>query len=297
MTLKKMVPAALALLLIPAWAQAQQTQPQTVERSGSAAPNGEVEIENVAGSIRVEAWDRNEVSMTARLGRGIERVDFEIEGSTTQIEVVYPRHGRNVEGAELVVRVPVGSRVHVEGVSAEVVVQGVRGDVDAESVSGNVRVSGATRVVHAASVSGNVVVEAATNDVRAESVSGRVQLNGATGYIEAETTSGDIAVDGRDASSVSLQSVSGRVAYRGSLTRNASVNIESFSGTVDFVVPANTVGDFEASTFSGGIDNGFNDTRPRTERRGPGSELEFSTGNGAEIELNSFSGTIRIRRM
>ena len=72
-----------------------------------------------------------------------ERVDFEIEGSTTQIEVVYPRHGRNVEGAELVVRVPVGSRVHVEGVSAEVVVQGVRGDVDAESVSGNVRVSGA----------------------------------------------------------------------------------------------------------------------------------------------------------
>ena len=293
MTHKTMYRVAFALLLLPAGAQAQQT----VERSSSFVANGEIEIENVAGSIRVEAWDRNEVSMTARLGRGIERVDFEVEGSTLDIEVVYPRNGRNVEGADVVVRVPAGSRIRAEGVSAEVVVQNVRGDVDAESVSGNVRVTGSSRVVRASSVSGNVIIDAATNDVRAESVSGRIQLDGATGYIEAETTSGDIAVQGRNAGSVSLQSVSGRVAYTGSLERSGSVNIESFSGTVDFTVPANTVGDFEASTFSGAIDNGFNSERPRTERRGPGSELEFSTGNGAQIELNSFSGTIRIRRM
>ena len=293
MTHKTMYRVAFALLLIPAGAQAQQT----VERSASVPANSEIEIENVAGSIRVEAWDRNEVSLTGRLGRGVERVDFEVEGSTVDIEVVYPRHGRNVEGADLVIRVPAGSRIRAEGVSAEVIVQNVRGDVEAESVSGNVRVSGGSRVVRASSVSGNVLIEAATNDVRAESVSGRIQLDGATGYIEAETTSGDIVVAGRAASSVSLQSVSGRVAYRGSLDRNGSVNIESFSGTVDFTVPGNTVGDFEATTFSGGIDNGFNNERPRTERRGPGSELEFSTGNGAQIELNSFSGTIRIRRM
>lgn len=297
MTLKTMYRVAFALLLIPAGAQAQQTAPRTVERSSAFVANGEVEIENVAGSIRVEAWDRNEISLTARLGRGVERVDFEVDGSTADIEVVYPRSGRNVEGAELVVRVPAGTRVRAEGVSADVVVQNVRGDVEAESVSGSVRVAGGSRVVRASSVSGNVIVEAATNDVRAESVSGRIQLGGATGYIEAETTSGDIAVQGRDASSVSLQSVSGSVSYRGSLERSGSVNIESFSGTVDFTVPAGTLGDFEATTFSGGIDNGFNNERPRTERRGPGSELEFSTGNGAQIELNSFSGTIRIRRM
>lgn len=293
MTLNTMYRVAFALLLIPAAAQGQQT----VERSSAASATGLVEIENIAGSIRVEAWDRNEVSMTARLGRGIERVDFESEDGVTDIRVVYPRNGRNVEGADLVVRVPAGSRVSVEGVSADVVVQNVRGDVDAESVSGNVRVTGGSRVVSASSVSGNVVIDAATNDVRAESVSGSVTLGGATGYIEAETTSGDIRVEAREASSVSLHSVSGGVVYRGSLDRNGSVNIESFSGTVDFVVPGNTIGDFEASTFSGGIDNGFNNERPRTERRGPGSELEFSTGNGAEIELSSFSGTIRIRRM
>jgi len=291
---KTMYRVALALLLLPAGAQAQQS----VERSTAAAPDGVVEIENIAGNVRIEAWDRNEVAMNARLGAGIERVDFERDGSTVSIRVVYPRHGRNVEGADLAIRVPAGSRVRVEGVSSDVSVTNVRGDVEASSVSGNVVVTGGSRAVKAESVSGNVDVTAPTNDVRAHSVSGRVEVSGATGFIEAETTSGDVMVDGRDASSLSLHSVSGRVSYRGSLTRNSSVNIESFSGTVDFAIPANTVGDFEASTFSGGISNDFNNERPRTERRGPGSELEFSTGsNGAQIELNSFSGTIRIRRL
>ena len=294
MTHKTMYRVAFALLLLPVGAGAQQT----VERTAAASANGVVEIENIAGSVRVEAWDRNEVSMRAELGRGVERVDFESESGETHIRVVYPRNGRNVGGADVVVRVPAGSRIRAEGVSAEVTVQNVRGDVEAASVSGNVNITGSSRAVKAESVSGNVVVSAATNDVRASSVSGRVQVTGATGFIEAETTSGDVVVEGRDASTVSLHSVSGRVAYRGSLERNGSVNMESFSGTVDFAVPANTVGDFEASTFSGGITNEFNNERPQTERRGPGSELEFSTGrNGAQIELSSFSGTIRIRRM
>lgn len=294
MKLQTMYSVAFALLLVPVGAQAQQT----VDRSRAASADGMVEIENIAGTIRVEAWDRNEVSLHAELGRGIERVDFEGSGSTTSIRVVYPRNGRNSGGAELVIRVPAGSRIHAEGVSADVTVQNVRGDVEASSVSGNVIVSGGSRAVKAESVSGNVDITAPTNDVRAGSVSGNVELEGATGFIEAETTSGNIVVTGSNASTVSLHSVSGRVAYRGSLTRSGSVNIESFSGTVDFAVPGNTVGDFEATTFSGGISNDFNNERPRTERRGPGSELEFSTGdNGAQIELNSFSGTIRIRRM
>ena len=294
MTLKTMYRVAFALLLIPAGADAQQT----VERTGRAAADGTVDIENIAGSIRVEGWDRNEVSLSGQLGRGVERVDFEGNGQNTRIRVVYPRNGRNVGGAELVVRVPAGSRVRAEGVSADVTVQNVSGDVDASSVSGAVRVTGTSRTVKAESVSGDVTISAPTNDVRAGSVSGRVQVGGATGFIEAETTSGDISVEGRDASTVSLHSVSGRVAYRGSLHRSGSVNIESFSGTVDFAVPGGTIADFEASTFSGGIANEFNNERARTERRGPGSELEFSTGdNGAQIELSSFSGTIRIRRM
>jgi len=292
--MKRIYRVALALLFVPAGAQAQQT----VERSRAASADGVVEVENIAGSIRIESWDRNEVSMTARLGAGIERVDFEGSGSSTHIRVVYPRNGRNIEGADLTIRVPANSRIRAEGVSADVTVQNVRGDVEASSVSGTVRVTGGSRSVKAESVSGNVDVTAPTNDLRASSVSGQVEVEGATGFIEAETTSGDITVAGSNASTVSLHSVSGRVSYRGSLTRTSSVNIESFSGTVDFAVPANTIGDFEATTFSGGISNDFNNERPRQERRHSGSELEFSTGDdGAEIELNSFSGTIRIRRM
>ena len=290
---KTMYHVAFALLLVPAALGAQET----VERSRPAAADGTVEIDNIAGSIRVEAWDRNEVSLVARLGRGVEGVEFEGSGSDTRIRVVYPRRG-NSDGTELTVTVPAGSRVKVQGVSADVIVREVRGAVEAQSVSGDVSVTGPTRTVRAQSVSGDVDVRAATTDVRVQSVSGGVDVTGATGFIEAETTSGDVRVEGREASSVTLHSVSGTVAFRGSLHANGSVNIESFSGTVDFAVPAATQGNFEATTFSGHIDNRFNDERPHTERRGPGSELDFSTGSrGAQIELNSFSGTIRIRRL
>ena len=90
MTHKTMYRVAFALLLLPVGAGAQQT----VERTAAASANGVVEIENIAGSVRVEAWDRNEVSMRAELGRGVERVDFESESGETHIRVVYPRKGR-----------------------------------------------------------------------------------------------------------------------------------------------------------------------------------------------------------
>lgn len=284
-----------ALLLVPAAAAAQET----VERTARAAADGTVIVENIAGSIRVTAWDRAEVAVSARLGRGLSAEDLEVRssGNTTRVEIEYPRHGRNMGGAELTVRVPAGSRLKVEGVSADVVVEDVRGAIEAESVSGDVTVSGGSRTVKASSVSGNVDVSSPTTDLRASSVSGNVHATQASGFIEAESTSGNITVRGSRATTVSLHSVSGRVAFEGSLDGNASVDMESFSGTVDLAIPADTRADFDASTFSGSIQNGFSDHRPRTERRGPGSELEFSTGDrGARIELSSFSGVIRIRR-
>lgn len=295
MRMHKSYALAFALVLLPAFADAQER----VERSGRAAADGTVDIENIAGEIRVQAWDRNEVSLVAELGRGLsaDNVEFSANGSRTHIEIDYPRQGRNIGGANLLVRVPAGSRVHATGVSARIVVEGVRGAVEAESVSGDVTVSGDTRTVKAASVSGDVDVRAPTTDLRAESVSGDVSAAQASGFIEAETTSGNIMIRGARATTVSLHSVSGNVAFAGSLDPNASVDMESFSGTVDLAVPGDTRADFDASTFSGSIQNGFSDHRPRTERRGPGSELEFSTGaRGAQIELSSFSGTIRIRR-
>ena len=282
-----------AALLVAAPAEAQRT----VERSRAARADGVVEIENIAGSIRVEGWDRNEVAMTARLGRNVEEVEFTGDAGHTKIRVVYPRRG-NSGGSDVTVRVPTGSRLKVSGVSAGVAVRQVSGAVDATSVSGDVEIQGSPRSLNAQSVSGDVVLNGSSSDIRATSVSGDIELNGANGFIEAETTSGDMAIQGRDVSSLTAHSVSGEIGFAGSLQQNASVSVESFSGTVDFAVPGGTRGDFEASTFSGSIENRFSNHEVTRQRRGPGASLEFSTGGqGAQVKLKSFSGTIRLRRM
>lgn len=284
----------LGILLGAAPAEAQRT----VERSHAAAADGVVQVENIAGSIRVEGWNRNEVAMTARLGRGVEDVEFEADGDETRIRVIYPRRGSNSGGTELTVRIPAGSRLKASSVSAGVRVSGVSGAIDATSVSGDVIVSGQPRSLSAQSVSGDVVLDGGSSNVRASSVSGDVNLDGASDHVEAETTSGDIQIRGETVSSLTAQSVSGNVDFAGSLHTNGSVSVESFSGTVEFAIPAGTGGDFQASSFSGSIRNDFNDVEVERERRGPGAKLEFSTGSrGAQVKLNSFSGSIQLREL
>lgn len=271
---------------------------KTIDRSRQAPADGVVEIENIAGSIRVEAWDRNEISLHAELGRGLDEVEFEGSGDHTRIRVVYPRNGHNIGGAELTLRVPAGNRVKVQGVSADVTVTGVRGPIDAQSVSGDVDVTGDARSVSAQSVSGEVTVRGKVADVRAHSVSGDVDVQTGTGMLEVETTSGEITLSGQNLTSLTAHSVSGEVTFRGSFQSSASVSVESFSGDVDFAIPANTRGDFELSTFSGDIRNSFNGQTPSRQRHGPGQSLEFSTGaSGAQIRLKSFSGELVLRKM
>src|SRR6185437_6972888 len=49
-------------------ATAAAANERSVERQVSADPNGEVSIDNVAGSIIVSAWDRPQVAVHAELG-------------------------------------------------------------------------------------------------------------------------------------------------------------------------------------------------------------------------------------
>ena len=73
-----------------------------------------MDIENIAGSIQVTGWDRNEVEITGYLGRGAEEIEIDSDGDSISIEVVL-RSGRhvNVEGTDLELRVPHGIELAV----------------------------------------------------------------------------------------------------------------------------------------------------------------------------------------
>ena len=283
----------LAGFLLLALAAGAQTE---VERRVPAAPGGTVVIENVSGSVVVTGWDNREVEVTGTLGRDVEELTVESEGNTVEITVEVGRgSGRRQSSAQLEVRVPRGSHVEVETVSADVTVSGVDGELALETVSGAIRVDGAPREVAAESVSGNVEIEA-DGAVSVETVSGNIDIRGARGTLEAESVSGNVTVAAEDLERAEIASVSGRIDLEISLAGRATLEIESHSGGVELALPASTSARFEVETWSGRIDNQLGPPARKVGRYTPGYELKFSVGGGdARITIESFSGDVVLR--
>lgn len=289
----RLIGAGLMVVLLSMPAVADQQINQTVK----ARADGVVTVENIAGSIEVVGWDRNEVKVEGTLFGDVERVDID-GGKRVRIEVKYPRRAKRVEGrAELLIHVPVASRVGVECISADVDVHGVAGSIDAESISGNVDVRGKCREVEAETISGDVTVDADAAEVDVASISGRIKATGGVSDVEAESVSGGIWLEYERFLSLELESVSGDATVAGDLKAGGDFGFELHSGTLDLTVPSDVSADFRVETFSGGIDNAFGQKARKTSKYAPGRELEFSNGNGdARVRIDTFSGDVVIRK-
>ena len=250
--------AAVSILLLAAsaaWAEGRVEEIRDLDRNGS------VTIENLAGTIVVKGWDRGEVKVDARLGRGAEELEIDSDGDSIDIEVVL-RSGRNinVEGTDLDIWVPHGVELSIETVNCDVDIEDLTGAVEVESVSGHIRISGDLE------------------EIDVESVSARIE-------IEASSSLRDLSVD----------TVSSKVTVEGDFHRSGDYELETVSGTLELRIPADLCADFEVETFSGDIKNELGPRARKTSQYVPSQELSFSTcSGGASFSLSSFSGTVRI---
>jgi len=268
---------------------------ENIDRTLKASADGEVDISNIAGSVEVTGWDRNEVKVTGTLGKGVEKLDFESSGDRVRIEVKYPDNARHVEDTDLEIWVPVKSKLEVQTVSASISVEKVTGKLTLEAVSGGITVSGEPESVDVECVSGGIEIDVKSKVVRAEAVSGSIQIKGVERDVEVSTVSGSIRITGGNLQSVEIEAVSGPVTFEGGLADNGRLNASSFSGPVDLLLPASVSAEFDISTFSGSIANDFGEPSSKKHRYGPGNSLEFSTGSGsARVTAESFSGSVRI---
>ncbi len=270
-----------------------------VERAAEVRPDVHVEIENLAGSVAVTGWDKNEVKLVAELGTSVEDLVFDADREHVLIEVDTSdnrrRRWRELE-SRLEVWVPAGASVEVETVSAEIEIRGVNGALDVESVSGGVRIHGAPRRVDAETVSGAIQIDGGGTEVSVESVSGSIRVRGARGAVDLATVSGEIDVEGEAVTEADLESVSGRIRFDAGLARGAEIDAETHSGSVTLSLPADLAAEFDISTFSGNIDNELGPPARRTDRWGPGKELDFSTGDDASVSVETFSGNVALRK-
>jgi DUF4097 and DUF4098 domain-containing protein YvlB len=288
-TLKlKLLFALCALAPLTAWAG------DSIDQNWPVDSDVRISVENVAGEIEIEGWNRNEVQLTGELGDSVDELEIDESSSHLQIAVVN-RDQRNIDETVLVLRVPEGASIEANAVSADIDISGLDNDkLTATSVSGDVEVQAKSQWISIESVSGDVSFSGETPRISAESVSGDVELSGLSGDVEATTVSGDMELQAGEMDSGKFETVSGDIQISAELSANGKLSAESMSGDVVIILPASQSGLFKAQSFSGRIATDFGSVSHA--KHGPGSHLKHAAGkDGAEIRLESFSGNIKIR--
>lgn len=285
--------AALALLAAGplAWAGSP------INERKPADPTGHVEISNTAGSVEVTGWARGEIEVTGELGDGVERLEFSQSGKLTRVKVIMPKRSSRVEGTDLVVRIPAGSSLFVNTVSADVRSQGVRGSQRLQSVSGDIQTEAAAEDVECKTVSGDVVVNGTGQSslLTVTTVSGDATLAGLAGEVNGNTVSGNFAISAGETSRSRLRSTSGDLGLKGRLGPDARIDFESISGDVRLDLLGPVGAEFEVSSFNGEIRNCFGPKPVRTSEYAPGTELRFKEGQGtARVRIKTLNGDINI---
>ena len=267
---------------------------QMVDERWDIDANATVSVENIAGEIVVQGWDKNEAHLTGELGNSVEELEIDASNSSLQIEVIN-RNERNIDSTELKLMVPRGANVDISAVSADVDVSRLDNEkLTASSVSGDVEVDASSQRVSIESVSGNVEFSGQTQRITAESVSGDLDLSGISGEISATAVSGDMELQTGPIESARLETVSGDIVVNGEISDNGKLRAESMSGDVVILLPASQSGLFKAQSFSGRIYTDFGSVDHA--KHGPGSHLKHVEGSGgAEVRVESFSGNIKLK--
>lgn len=223
--------------------------------------------------------------------------------------------GRGIEAwADLRVTVPTGKRVDINVGVGEVNASGINGDLGIDVASARVTVAGHTGTLRLDTGSGGAEVRDVKGDELSVDVgSGRVSVFGAdVRRMLVESGSGGVTVDRVNAAELSVEVGSGGVRIdratsdrvrveTGSggvslelLNSPTTLDVESGSGTVTLVLPANLDAEVDVQTGSGSIDSDF----PVSVNRMSRNRLRGVVGRGTgRIRVETGSGSVRLRRV
>ena len=159
---------------------------EDINETMDADARSAVHISNIAGSVEVSGWSRNEVELSGELGSGVEELIFERDGDEIIIQVRARQHNSRNISSDLVVKVPKLSSLRINTVSADIEIDNVEGEQRLQSVSGDIETSAFAEDIEVESVSGDVEVDGDGKAMRS-------RFNTVSGDIETEKLSGEIA--------------------------------------------------------------------------------------------------------
>lgn len=307
--------------------QGRNSGPEQTERFSRrvrVGRDGRVSVSNIAGDIVVNAGSGDDVSIEAvkrTRGSQSELVDVRIivdeRAGRVDVRTEHERNSRDRNGrsdhvsVDYTITMPASAALDAHSVSGTVKVTGIRGSVRAESVSGDVTATDTPKLEAAKSVSGEVTLSGVTTDgdLTAGSVSGNVVARSVKVHsLEIGSVSGDLTVTDVTCDRLIAKSVSGGVAYSGSINKGGVYDINVHSGDVRLSLANPSGFVLNANSFSGSIrsdlpltiggDSAARDPSRSGRRSGVDNHSMRATyGDGsATLTVRTFSGDIVISK-
>jgi Toastrack DUF4097 len=177
--------------------------------------------------------------------------------------------------AEVTVTVPRGCPTQLGVVNASAIVSGISANISVKSVSGDITLDGVTGKVDAKTVSG---------DLEARGLDGGVAFN---------SVSGDLTLAGGSVLELDAKTVSGKVTADVDLRADGGLRVTTVSGEVAVRLPAGTSAAVDLRSTTGRVRTGFDGLH---SARSPGSDTVTGTlGTGAgKLSVTTLSAAINL---
>jgi DUF4097 and DUF4098 domain-containing protein YvlB len=282
-----------ALSAPPAWAQGTTSgrAPQT-DQTVTATRGARLTVDNFAGEVVVRGWDRDSVRVQARHAS---RTRVAIRTNASGLAVSASGSQGPPGSVDYEINVPIWMPVKIDGTFVFVTVEGTASEVAAENVRGDVVIKGGASFVSAKSVEGEVIVEGARGRITANSVNQAITITGAAGDIVAETVNGGITLTRIESENVDVATVNGHIRYEGSASARGKYRFTTHNGNILVAVPETSDAAFTVRTYNGTMNTNLA-LQGEGNVRG-GRRVTYTLGSGgADFELETFGGTIHIRR-
>lgn len=293
--------AALIAALVTTTPAVGQEKTQAPAQTGSPRSSETVDVtrgtrlvlNNFAGEVVVRTWDKDAVRVDARHSRST-KVEV-LKKTEAQLDIRARSSLGALGSVDYELTVPAWMALRLTGTYLYVQAEGIQGELVAETVRGDVQVRGGSGTVSLKSIEGTVNIEGAKGRIEARSADGDITASDCSGELTVQTTDGEITLTRINAAVVDASTVDGDVIYDGSIAPQGQYRFTTHDGDVYLRIPENTSATVSVRTYEGSVQSNLAAQIPQDYRRG--KRVTFTLGKGgAELEIESFEGRIRLLR-
>lgn len=289
---------------------------EPVDQQQDVAANPNVSVKVQRGNVSFVSWDKNSIQVKGELDELSEGFIFDVKGNSVVIEDKLPRsyQGNNKQGSQLTIYLPSQLNLDAQGVSTEVTLSKLSGQIAIALVSGNIgatQLNGSNKLT---TVSGNINSKQLSGKINLETVSGDIDDNSSQGEAEFRLVSGELETHS-DFTQVSIDQVSGNI--EATLKQINQINLVTISGDANINLGAQlskahleTISGDLTMAFSaapnlsfmidggpgGKINNQLTDDKPIKQKYSSSQSLQFKSLSGdGQVNINTISGRISLK--